>query len=227
MLLAQAPSLTVEFLTWSKAAAELGTGELQRKVLEKNGRVIIIPASTVSEVPELSLEAFYDSLRPVQDSEKIGDISALDEIAREQACLGHKSPDQDNDAPVLLKRSYSAASGHVRFKMAKDPDDRLRCYRKHPNELKERSVIEREYIWFHQEYVDSLRTLGEFRVFIACDEAPGKARVVSVAHTKPGGDAIAVHPLSPRIFGEEVDGTARVEDLKNFALFIHQQLLNR
>ncbi|KAL2015903.1 hypothetical protein VTK56DRAFT_4650 [Thermocarpiscus australiensis] len=111
--------------------------------------------------------------------------------------------------------------------MAKDPDDRLRCYRKHPDELKERSVIEREYVWFHQEYVDSLRTLGEFRVFIACDEAPRKARVVSVAHTKPGKDAIAVHPHSPRIFGEEVDGTVRVEDLKNFALFIHQQLLNR
>lgn len=259
MLLAQAPSLAVEFLTWSQATEGLRTGELQRKVLEKDGRVIIIPASTVIEVPGLSLQSFYETLWPVQgratngtvsifpsETErrwgrgKLGDIGALDAIAQEQAGLGNfnrayrpltcfgvgvcKLAERGDDTPTVLKRSHSAASEHVKFTTANDRN-LLRCYRRDPKELGKRQATNEEHVWFHQEYVGSLRERGEFRVFIACDEAPGRARVVSIAHTKPGGGAIAIHALSPRIFPG--DGVAKVEELKEFALFIRQQLLKR
>jgi hypothetical protein len=83
--------------------------------------------------------------------------------------VGQYEPaDQDDDAPVVLKRSYSAASKHVKFITTKDRD-LLRCYRGDPKEFKPVTDPEHNWLhtWFHQEYVESWQTLSEFPVFIA------------------------------------------------------------
>jgi hypothetical protein len=256
MLLAKAASADVTFRTWDWVVENINTGKLQSEVLEKDGRVIIIPASTVAEAPGLSLQTFYDRLRPVLagrstvsifpsktehhwELEKIGDIGALDEIAQRQAALGDdrfayrprtcfgvgrcKLGGLSADARVVLKRSHSAASEHVKITTVNDRD-LLQCYKTDTGELDGRPSPDTEHIWFHQEYIEPLQSLGEFRVFIACDRIPEGARVVSIAHTKPGDNVLAVHALSEHTFeGYESSKT----ELEEFALFIHHQLLSR
>jgi hypothetical protein len=227
--------------------------------LEKGGRVVIILSSTISKAPGLSMQSFYNYLRPTLattdavsifpseeehrwEDQKIGDIIALDEIARSQAALGNdkfayrprtcfgarpcRLADMNDNVSVVLKRSHSAASEHVKVTRASDRKQ-LGCYKKDVSELRERSLPDTEHIWFHQEYVEPLRSLGEFRVFIACDAASGKPRVVSVAHTRPAKGVYGVHALSAVSFEDRERSEALDAELKEFAMFIREQLLTR
>ncbi|KXX76724.1 hypothetical protein MMYC01_209300 [Madurella mycetomatis] len=172
---------------------------------------------------------------------KIGDIRALDEIAKEQEALGNHRfayrprtcfgvgkctlADLDDNDLVVLKRSHSAASEHVIITKAGNRD-RLLYYRQDARELDGRPPRDPGH-WFHQEYVPNLQSFGKFRAFIACDGAPEKARVVSVAHTKPKDNVVAVYAFSSVAFDERKSYMTQMAEMKEFALFIHGKLLSQ
>jgi hypothetical protein len=66
---------------------------------------------------------------------------------------------------MVRKRSYSATSEHVKKTTVEDRH-LLKCYREDDVEVEGSRAPETPYIWFHQEYIEALESLGEFRVCI-------------------------------------------------------------
>lgn len=254
MLQATSPWLDVTFWTWDMVVDKINTNKLYEEILGKDGHVVLFVPSTVSSAPGLTLSSFYDHLRPLSavsesvtffpsetehrwESEKIGDIKALDDIATEQreakndrfgyrprTCFGVGScslKDLD-ESRLIIKRSHSAASEHVRGQEKKDRQ-RLKCCDGKGRTLQKDKVL---YYWFHQERVETLKTLGEFRVFV-CATANGAGEVVSIVHTKPGFDYIAAQRPGEHVFRGLGDYKTRKHELEEFAIFIWKRLLAR
>ena len=256
MLQARTSWLDVTFWTWDTVVNNINTNKLYKEieVLGKDGHVVLFAPSTVSSAPELDQPLFYNHLRRLStvrgsvtlfpsetehrwESEKIGDIKALDDIATEQreakndrfgyrprTCFGVGScslTDLD-ESRLIIKRSHSAASEHVRGQEKKDRQ-RLKCCDGNGRTLKKDKVL---YYWFHQERVETLKTLGEFRVFV-CATADGAGEVVSIVHTKPGPDSIAAQRPGEHVFRGLGDYKTRKRELEEFAIFIWKRLLAR
>ncbi|KAK1754116.1 hypothetical protein QBC47DRAFT_385735 [Echria macrotheca] len=255
-------SLDIDFYPWSWVIENIRTGSLQTQILGKE-RVIVAPVSTISTVPGLTLQEFYDRLNPVLgmrnnvlffpsrrehefETDKIFAIRTMDEIAelqrekgiekyayRPRTCFGLGKctlADLPDNAKVVLKRSCSSASEHVIITTAADRT-RLRCSREDATELLG-SQDGSEY-WIHQEYVEELQSIGEFRVFVCADDTRVhyNGKVISIAHTKPTKKKgrVAVHWASSsslhRIVGNEADN--KLEELRQLALLIYREMRSR
>ncbi|KAF1996293.1 hypothetical protein P154DRAFT_443771 [Amniculicola lignicola CBS 123094] len=117
------------------------------------------------------------------DELKTYDLRALDAVAKEMqtfrpvTCYPGTSSRRcplSRKTKTIMKRSYSCCSFHVRVVTSKS--GRPPCQRQPPkvddHPEQEHSLEEGYYQWIHQEFVPSLATWGEFRVFIATQ--PGK-----------------------------------------------------
>lgn len=174
---------------------------------------------------------------------KLGDIRVLDNIADNAPSRWTFRPvtcDNVSDCRLgvsgVLKRTHSCGSNHVIVHpTASDLAKHLQCLSGQRRMSRRRTChsIER---WFHQEFVEGLRSGGEFRVFIVTtgDTAALRTRkgvVMDVVHTLELPDKEVVvtvlHP-SPTWLDRSHDYNGNdLNDLKNFALYIFNALRNR
>jgi len=174
---------------------------------------------------------------------KVGDIRALDEIARD-APLGWRfrpvTCDSDSDCRLdvggVLKRTYSCGSEHVILHpTAPELARYLRC-RHNQRRLSKRQVDGKIGRWFHQEFVEGLRTKGEFRVFIITREDDTALRrrkgvIVEMIHTLelPDGELVVtvLHSNSTWAGKHHEHGSHHLKELSDFAMYIFCSLRNR
>lgn len=171
---------------------------------------------------------------------KLGDIQALDQIARSAQFSWSFRPRTCAQSlgcsiamPSVLKRAYSCGSKHVILRPTDWDVSRLLPCRKGARRSTRGSTASQSSQWFHQEYIEELRTIGEFRVFVVTTvdgnalrgrrgmvvetihtlELPDKELVVTVIspHRDFPVDTLILHP---RDFTE----------LYAFALFVFEEL---
>ena len=83
---------------------------------------------------------------------------------------------------MVLKRSRSCGAADVIITHKSDRDN-LRCTI--PGQVMETVLTPDESHWFHQEYVETLQTLGEFRVFIRSPTTYAEqGEIICVARTR-------------------------------------------
>lgn len=89
-------------------------------------------------------------------------------------------------------------------------------------------------ILFHQEYIETLRAFGEFRVFLrAPTDSSSEAKIIAIVFTKFenwGGKMVARHILTEDFTwaGEaEVTWQAKEFELRQFALEVYSRLRQR
>ena len=174
---------------------------------------------------------------------KIGDIWALDEVAQGATSGWSFRPTTCDCTSAcrlekvgVLKRTHSCGSEHVIVRpTASDVSRHLRCTAGQ-RRMSKRRIAQGAERWFHQEFVEGLRQIGEFRVFIVTvnDVTATRGRrgeVVEMVHTVELEDReLVVTVLSststwsgkPNTYGE-VD----LDELKRFALYVFNALRNR
>lgn len=107
----------------------------------------------------------------LQERAKLGDLRALDEIAsqtkqyRPTTCYPYQQCQLQGKDPTTQKRADSCGKMHVK---AKRSSDRANLTYLFPGQQpkKYKSVKCQEPIWFHQQFIDTFTTFGDFRVFI-------------------------------------------------------------
>lgn len=187
----------------------------------------------------------YPVLSEVQyAAAKIGDMKALQHIAsistehdyqyRPEICLttdGCWFPGVRD----VHKRSHTSCAEGVRLHHTEEDTFELMCQ----SHNYERPVLSNEPVWFHQEYVDSLRTWGEMRVLIANVADPNGVRgksghIVGVFHTKYLGEdgKTKIACLTSRTLPQHTPfaafgGKVKLEDIERFALYVHRRLRER
>lgn len=174
---------------------------------------------------------------------KIDDIRALDQVAwcapsgwsfRPITC-DCTSACRLGEAGVL-KRTHSCGSEHVIVHpTASDVSRHLQCLSGQRRTSK-RKVAQITGRWFHQEFIEGLRTTGEFRVFIvtARDTTATRGRrgvVIELVHTLELADReLVVTVLTSRSAWPEKSDTYReidLQELKKFAVHVFDALRNR
>ena len=181
---------------------------------------------------------------------KVGDIRALDMIAddsehvfsfRPRTCFGTGPctlAHLDQSERMVLKRAYSCGAADV---VITDPSDRnsLLCTLSD----QEPSTDFNEQLWFHQEYVASLHTLGEFRVFIK-SQTPISSRkngyIICAAKSRVDWDTKGFATRQVNIvddFGWSYDGNdvnlkkeaanSKYKEMCDFAIHVYSKLRQR
>jgi len=174
---------------------------------------------------------------------KIGDIWALDEIAQGAPSGWSYRPITCDCTSAcrlrnagVLKRTHSCGSEHVIVHpTAREVSRLLRCTADSRRMSKRKTAQHRER-WFHQEFVEGLRRIGEFRVFIVTvgDVAATRGRrgeVVEMVHTLELEDReLVVTVLTSHLnwSGQPTTYTQiDIQELKMFALYVFDNLRNR
>jgi hypothetical protein len=175
--------------------------------------------------------------------EKLGDIRALDQIAN---CAPNRWSFRpvtcDNMSECLLgvsgvlKRTHSCGSDHVILcPTAYDVSKHLQCLSRR-RMMSERRTCQSIGRWFHQELVEDLVSLGEFRVFVITREDISALRkrrgaVMEIIHTLELPDKeLVVTVIHPNIawWGKfQGHNSADLKELEDFALYIFDALRNR
>ena len=231
---------------------------------------VIFVSSTLTQWPDyLSTDDFYKKIGEVADAHgglrvypsktetdrahrKIGDIRALDMIAetsqyafsyRPKTCFGiGKCTLVDAAAEkTVLKRGRSCGAADVIITDSSDRE-KLRCIV--PGKPEGRTTVPGGPLWLHQEYVETLQTLGEFRVFIR-SRSPSEAiysqcgEIICVARTRLEWEtkAFATRPVDiPNDFKWCFDGgeggrdeavRSKFRELCAFALYTYSALRQR
>jgi hypothetical protein len=174
---------------------------------------------------------------------KLDDIRALDQIAQCTPTNWSYRPitcDCTSTCRIgkagVLKRTYSCGSEHVILHpTSSDITRHLRCLANQRRTSRRKAAQDTER-WFHQEFVQDLRRIGEFRVFIvtvsdALATRGRKGVVVEVVHTLELEDKdliVTVLPSSSAWSGgyttyNKVD----LHELKGFALHVFHALRDR
>ncbi|KAK3718737.1 hypothetical protein LTR37_004956 [Vermiconidia calcicola] len=187
----------------------------------------------------------YPVLSEVQyAAAKIGDMKALQHIAsistehdyqyRPEICLTTDGC-WFSGVRDVHKRSHTSCAEGVRLHYTEEDTFELMCQ----SHNQERPALPNEPIWFHQEYVDSLRTWGELRVLIANVADPNGVRgksghIVGVFHTKFLGEdgQTKIACLTSRTLPQHTPfaafgGKVKLEDIERFALYVHRRLRER
>lgn len=174
---------------------------------------------------------------------KIGDIRALDQIAgrsRPRWSFRPKTCAETSDCTIstdsVLKRTYSCGSKHVFIRPTAQQESRLLPCKRKSKSATLRDGGQAPVHWFHQEYIEDLRIIGEFRVFVVTvkdnDALRGrKGIVVQTIHTIELPDkelAVTVIPPHRRLYKDVSVLTARdLDELHRFALDVFHQLRTR
>ncbi|KAM0714499.1 hypothetical protein Q7P37_009793 [Cladosporium fusiforme] len=174
---------------------------------------------------------------------KVGDIRALDDIAR-NAPLGWRfrpvTCDSESDcclgAGGVLKRTYSCGSEHVILHPTEPELARyLRCWH-NQRRFSKRQADGKIGRWFHQEFVEDLRTKGEFRVFIVTREDAAALRrrkgvIVEIIHTLelPDGELVVTVLHSKPTWAEnhQEHDSHHLKELCDFAMYNFRALRSR
>lgn len=174
---------------------------------------------------------------------KIGDILALDEVAQ-RAPVGWSFRPVTCDCTSacrlreagVLKRTHSCGSEHVIVRpTASDVSRHLKCTA-HQRRRSERKAAQSRERWFHQEFVEGLRSIGEFRIFIVtvADAAAMRGRraeVMEVVHTIELKDrelVVTVLTSDPVWSGRpHTYSETNIQELKMFALYVFNALRGR
>lgn len=125
---------------------------------------------------------------------KIADIRVLDEIAastgayRPITCYPYEPCKLQHEEDTVHKRSHSCGGDHVKVKSSDDNAD-LTCTGYERKKKTKKPSAKDAGVWFHQEYIDTFTTVGEFRVFIFAEpHAPSlrgrRGRVAHILHTE-------------------------------------------
>lgn len=136
----------------------------------------------------------------------------------------------------VLKRSHSCGSEHVILHpKAIDVAKHLRC-QSSGRRISSRRAAQTTERWFHQEFVEGLRKLGEFRVFIVTVQDTTarrgrRGRVLQVVHTIELPDReLVVTVLGPGGSWPDELGTSEkidLDELRAFALYVCEALRTR
>lgn len=127
---------------------------------------------------------------------------------------------------MVKKRTWSSCSEHVDCARWNEREN-LRCFLPGATKPqgKKHKVTEPDYFWFHQEYIESLKSFGEFRVILS------RGRVVAMCRTTfaPDTEELIVQPVKPsdfEAFSPNVsDQERKCEELREYAEYICSQLL--
>lgn len=174
---------------------------------------------------------------------KIGDIQALDQIAQ-------RAPSDWSFRPTtcdctsrcrlskvgVLKRTHSCGSEHVIVRpTASDVSRHLGCL-VDQRRMSKRKLAHSAYRWFHQEFVEGLQQVGEFRVFVvtmrdAMATRGRRGEVIEVVHTLELKDRELVVTVltssSMRLGTSDTYGKVNIQELKRFALYVFEALRKR
>ncbi|KAH7187863.1 hypothetical protein BKA60DRAFT_665046 [Fusarium oxysporum] len=248
-----------EFKRWDWLISQIQNNSLLEYITNKEAsNVLILLANTNSDWEEISvpdlyshlqiLSAFHGSLS-ICPSEtetqwagcKIGDIRILDMIAqdadwkysyRPRTCFGMGRCILPSTAvkKMVIKRGYSCGAGHVEVVDGTQRHN-LRCIdteqsHSEPYNIK---IDIREPIFFHQEYIESLQTFGEYRVYIS------RGKILAIAHTNFDWGSktkhFAVKRALPKDFAwfssDHEKQQQKLKELEDFALFEYSRLLDR
>jgi hypothetical protein len=252
MLLLRSQSLcTIDMYSWAWFSKAVQDGNLFAHLLDSNGQpksAIIFLHWTTQEPQNMSLEDAYKYIRsfaPIHganvrpypsesehyhERSKLGDIRALDEIARKsewkfsyrpKTCYGQRCCELASHQITVHKRTYSGCADHVKIQ-SNTRRDELTCTLERPPRARKPSKKgvspSSPQYWFHQEYISTLQTFGEFRVFIVTERcATGgqrgrRGKVIAAVRTKWNWE-------EKRLFGETVDeDTFREEECRGLEM---------
>ncbi|KAI7722753.1 hypothetical protein KC353_g225 [Hortaea werneckii] len=174
---------------------------------------------------------------------KVDDIRALDEIAKSTHPGWSFRPITCDSATTcrlsevgVLKRSHSCGSEHVILKpKAIDIARHLRC-QSSARRISSRRAAQTTERWFHQEFVDGLRKIGEFRVFIVTVQDTTarrgrRGRIIQVVHTIELLDRELVVTVlgSGGGWSDELNTSEKIDldELGAFALYVFEALRSR
>ncbi|SPJ80236.1 uncharacterized protein FTOL_08628 [Fusarium torulosum] len=247
-----------EFKQWDWLISQIRNKSLLKYVRDKEvSNVLILLSNTNSDWEEISIPDLYGHLRMLSAfhgslavfpsetetqwaSWKIGDLQILDKIAqdadweysyRPRTCsgMGKCALPSKTVKKMVTKRSQSCGAGHVKIVDGTERDN-LRCIdtEESNSKLCETDIDIRQPIFFHQEYIDSLRTFGEYRIFIC------RGRIIGIAFTKFKEDGkpnnFAVERATSKhlawFSAEHEKQQQKLEELRGFALFQYSRLLD-
>lgn len=174
---------------------------------------------------------------------KIGDIWAVDQVAqRAQSGWSFRPITCDCTSTCrlgkvgVLKRTHSCGGEHVIVRpTASEVSRHLRCIADQRRTSKRKAAQSTER-WFHQDFVEGLRRIGEFRVFIvivsdATAPRGRRGRVVEVLHTLELEDRelLVTVLISRSIWPNKpnTDNEIDLGELKRFALYVFSALRDR
>lgn len=265
----------VQYWPWAKLAACL-QGTSQDTIQDKT--LFFFCWSGIPNMPRT--HALYNRLDALKDARvrcypefgdlheserKIGDMTALDEIARAAEDVEHqyrpetcfKTQDCTLTQPFVVKRTHSAGGENVELDPAAGRTALLRCQppvRRSPRITPPPDADDRKLmvnlpvsdatwqymdanrpIWFHQEKVDSLINLGEFRLIIAtlpdktglrgCKGAVFEAFHTTPRHGRPSEPLVNTMSRVPAtLLSEEFCGQKTYRDLEEYALWVFERL---
>lgn len=174
---------------------------------------------------------------------KLGDIRALDQIA--DYALGgwsFRPATCDNMSECILgvggvlKRTHSCGSDHVIIHpTASDLAKHLQCFSTQ-RRMSKRRACQSIGRWFHQDFVEGLRSGGEFRVIVVTrvDSSALRNRrgvVMEMIHTLELPDkGLVVTVLHPNLTWQDKiqeHNNNDLEELERFALYMFNALRNR
>lgn len=205
----------------------------------KNAAIVKDIYARVKEFEPCSLRVFPSAEELEHVHGKIDDIRALDQIARNSPPKWAFRPTTCDCTSVchlsqagVLKRTHSCGSEHVIVHpTASDLERRLKCQsdRRRTSKRQAAQTTER---WFHQEYVEGLRNIGEFRVFIVTmKDATGtrgrRGRVIELVHTLELADReLVVTVLGSGSSWRGKSNACKIDpqELREFALYVFDAL---
>lgn len=210
---------------------------------DSNHRVIQKIYSLVEAYEAGVLRVFPSASEYEHAHGKTGDIWALDLIAQSAPSDWSFRPTTCDCTSAcrlgkagVLKRTHSCGSEHVIVRpTSSDISRHLGCFVNQRRASKRRAAQSTGQ-WFHQEFVQGLQQIGEFRVFIVTvsDATVTRGRrgeVIEVVHTFELEDRELVVTVltSSSIWSGRPDtyGKVDLEELKGFALYVFGALRNR
>ncbi|KAF4969155.1 hypothetical protein FZEAL_10281 [Fusarium zealandicum] len=202
-------NMTVELRNMERLEDMLSRGGLHahlRAIIGDNtdniDNIVIFAPWDSTQINDLLQDALYQGVQeagalvrnlrayPARDEanaqgHKLGDIAALDQIAREpstpsafayrpETCYGQgPCPLEDCEGKMVFKRTCSSGALDVEIGEASDKSlwRRLKCQNNRNTRVRtRRDDTLPGRTWLHQEYIDSLTTFGEIRVFMRGDD---------------------------------------------------------
>jgi len=178
---------------------------------------------------------------------KLGDLRALDEIAghsdwkfayRLITCYGQRCCQLAGHQTTVHKRTYSGCADHVKIQSNRRRDG-LTCTLEHPNTARKSSKKavspSSPQYWFHQEYISTLQTFGEFRVFIVTEScATGgrrgrRGKIIAAVRTKWIWEEkrLIAEAVEEDTFRREECRGLEIKDLYEYCLYFFERLRAR
>lgn len=190
LFVAHLSSTTIEFYNWETDKQSF----MHEALASHHDQVLLFISNTSCDETAEDLYSVTDYLEAVRANfkvypkrsewswclQKVGDIRTLDDAAqqsnawRPKTCfgIGECSLTQPQGGQMVLKRSHSCAGREVKV-VAMTKRDKLLCKTpvpsqaaKHTRRGRKQDTHVHKFLYFHQEYVPTFRSTGEFRVWV-------------------------------------------------------------